>query len=253
MKAPLNPAYREAVFEYIPDDKPSAFWVITAYNPDGKNATNADNIGADERLHTEITALGFTPFRIIGMSSDESRAEPGWGVPCDEASALEIGRRYRQEALFHFHDDRIELVDCECGTRHPVDVTENRIRDPRDMRHFTLFVGSHPESGKIDDRQYEDIRTRVGACFPGFTIQRAEGCFRAETEDTLLVHISTRETDKVLHLAHELRSALDQFGIGISHNGIYQRIREWTDDALIIQSFDIVASPRQLGISTKSS
>ena len=31
----------------------------------------------------------------------------------------------------------------------------------------------------------------------------------------------------------------------------YQRIREWTDDALILQSFDIVASPRQPGSSTK--
>lgn len=245
MKPPLNPAYREAFFEYIPDGKPSDFWVITAYNPDGKDADHADNVAADERLHREITALGHDPFRIIGLSSDELHAEPGWGFPCDETTALEIGRRYRQDALFHFHDGRIDLVDCKDGARHPVDTVEKRIRDPRDVRHFTLFVGTPEGNRKIGDHEHEDIRERVAAVFTGFTIQRAEGSFLAETEDTLLIHIATRETGKVLQLAHELHSAFDQLGIGISHNGIYQRVREWSDDGLFLQSFGIAASPRQ--------
>jgi hypothetical protein len=77
--------------------------------------------------------------------------------------------------------------------------------------------------------------------FPGFTIQRAEGCFRSRFEETLLIHIGTREPLQVIETAHNLRCFLKQEGIGLSHNGIYQRVREWSDDNLILQSFGFVA------------
>jgi hypothetical protein len=58
-----------------------------------------------------------------------------------------------------------------------------------------------------------------------------------------MIHIATREPHKVLRVAHDLRCFLNQTGIGISHNGIYQRVREWTDDELILQSFGIDLPP----------
>lgn len=244
----MNPAYHDTVFEYIPTGKPPDFWVITAYNPDGKDADPADNIAADYRLREEIESLGLVPFRLIGRSPDSSHAEPGWGVPCDESTALEIGRRYRQEAVFHFTVGRIELVDCESGSHESLENPSSRILDPRDVRHFTLSVGSPGGRCKIDPLEYAGVCTRVGALFPGFTIQRAEGCFQSRFEETLLIHIATREPQKVLTLAHDLRCFLTQDGIGISHNGIYQRVRDWTDDELILQSFDIAASPQILDV-----
>ena len=202
----MNLAYHDTIFEYIPSGKISDFWVVTAYNPDGKTVGRPDNIEADERLMAEITALGLTPFRIIGMSRDELHAEPGWGFPCAEVTALEIGRRYSQEAMFHFTLGRIDLVDCKTCERHPLDDPTGRIRDPRDVRHFTLFVGSSPEHARFEPQEYEEIRNLIGKWFADFTIQHANGCFRASIEATLLVHISTRETAKVIRLAHDLRS-----------------------------------------------
>lgn len=237
----MNPAYHDTIFEYIPSGTISDFWVVTAYNPDGKSVECADNMEADKRLLAEITALGLIPFRIIGLSPDELHAEPGWGFPCDEALALEIGRRYSQEADFHFTSARIELVDCKTGEHHLLDDPTSRILDPRDVRHFTLFVGSSPEHEKFDPQEYEEIRNLIGKWIADFTIQHANGCFRSGMEATLLVHISTRKADKVLRLAHDLRIAYRQIGIGISHNGIYQRVREWADDGLILQSFGLTA------------
>lgn len=235
----MNPAYHDPVFETIPTGDTSDFWVITAYNPDGKNAATGDNLTDDSRLHSEIVEMGFTPFRIIGMSRDQSHAEPGWGFPCDETTALEIGRRYRQEAVFHFSAGRIDLLDCKTGERHPLDDPASRVLDPRDVRHFTLFVGSPGDRKKLDPAEYTEVCTRIGAVFPGFTIQHAQGCFESSFEEMLMIHIATREPQKILRVAHDLRSFLNQTGIGISHNGINQRVRDWSDDGLILQSFGL--------------
>ncbi len=243
MKSRLNPAYLNTVFEYIPTGKPKDFWVITAYNPDGEDAYPGDNIAADARLHADLTKRSITPFLVTGLLPDESHADPGWGIPCDEATALEIGRRYRQEAVFHFHSSGIDLVDCNTRERQPLENPAKRIRDPRELRHFTLFVGSPSGRNRIDPLEYAGVFTRVGALFPGFTIQRAEGCFRSHFEETLLIHIGTREPLKVIETAHNLRCFLNQEGIGLSHNGVYQRVREWSDETVILESFGLKHEP----------
>jgi hypothetical protein len=238
MKSRLNPAYLNTVFEYITAGKPDDFWVITAYNPEGKPADPGDNIAADAQLIADIEALEITPFPVTGISPDETHAEPGWGFPCDETTVLEIGRRYHQQAVYHFTAGRIDLVDCQTAGRQSLDNPAARIRDPRDLRHFTLFVGSPSDRARLDPLEYAGVCTRVGALFPGFTIQRAEGCFQSRFEDTLLIHIATREPLKVIEVAHSLRCFLNQDGIGISHNGIYQRVRDWSDPHVILETFN---------------
>ena len=237
MKSRLNPTYLNTVFDYIPTGKSGDFWVITAYNPNGKTAYPGDNIQADARLRAEIESLGITPIRVTGLSTDETHAEPGWGFPSDEATALEIGRHYRQQAVYHFTAGRIDLVDCKTLERHPLEDPAMRIRDPRDLRHFTLFVGSPVGRTCLDPLEYAGVCTRIGALFSGFTIQRTEGFFQSRFEESLLIHIATREAYKVLEVAHSLRCFLNQDGIGISHNGIYQRVRDWTDDTVILETF----------------
>jgi hypothetical protein len=236
----MNSAYNKTVFEYIPLGKPSDFWVVTAYNPKGRPADSGDNIQADALLLADIEELKITPFRVTGLSPDETHAEPGWGFSSDETTALEIARCYRQQAVYHFTAGRIDVVDCKTLERHPLDSPAARIRDPRDLRHFTLFVGSPAGHNRLDPLEYAGVCTRVGALLPGFTIQHAEGCFQSRFEDTLLIHIATREPLKVIEVAHSLRCFLNQDGIGISHNGIYQRVRAWTDATVILEAFQLV-------------
>lgn len=238
----MNPAYHETVFEYIPTGKPTEFWVITAYDPEGRETESALNRVADAELRAEIGALGITPFRIIGLSPDEKHAEhaePGWGIPCDEATAIRLGRQFRQDAVFHFTAGEIWLIGCLHSVRQILANPAGRIRDPRDTRHFSLFVGSPPDSETIEDETLAGIRSCIGARFAGFTLQKAEGSFRSRIEETVVIQIATREPCEVIELAHDLRLLLNQEGIGLSHNGIYQRVREWSDDDLILQSFGL--------------
>jgi hypothetical protein len=237
MKSKQNPAYLNTVFEYIPAGKPVDFWVITAHNPEGKPADPGDNIAADARLLAHLTKLKLNPFRVTGLSPDETHAEPGWGFPSNETTALKIAQRYHQQAVYHFTGGRIDLVDCQTGGCQPLDNLAARVRDPRDLRQFTLFVGSPAGRNRLDPLEYAGVCTRVGALFPGFTIQHAEGCFQSRFEDTLLIHIATREPLKVIEVAHSLRCFLNQDGIGIYHNGIYQRVRDWTDASVILEAF----------------
>ncbi len=134
MEKPLHPAYREAVFEIPGGDRPSDFWVITAFNPDGCRADADVNEAADRRLREELASLGPEVFRVTGRSPDGSHSEPGWGVSCDEATALRIGREFRQDAMFHFHGGGIDLVNCRNGSREFVDAMENRVLASGDQR-----------------------------------------------------------------------------------------------------------------------
>lgn len=238
-KIRLNPAYREVEFEFVTQGKPSDFWVITAYNPDGKNTDSILNKAADERLREAIEAQGHPSFRVIGSSPDQKHAEPGWGIPCDEATALKLGKRFSQEAVFQFKDGSIWLVDCSSGARESLPNPSTRITDPSHIKHFTLFLGAPQDTTVIDEQTSEAIRSCIQARFENFTIQGGEGCFHAGKEDSALIHIGTPHYKSVIALAHDLRLQFQQFGVGISHNGIYQRVREKSDECLILESFGL--------------
>lgn len=122
----LNAAFKEAIFDFVPGDKPENFWVITAYNPDGNDTDEITNQLADEQLYAELNTLGVEPFRVTGLSPDRTHAEPGWGASLDETTAIEIGRKFHQVAVFHFQAGEIWLVDCLDGSREALDNSVKR-------------------------------------------------------------------------------------------------------------------------------
>ena len=107
--------FKLAVFRYarLPADWPTDFAIITAYDPEGRAASPADNAVADARLEADLRAAGFCPHRITGGSADGVHLEPGWGVPIGLPMAVEFGRRYRQVAIFYVRAGALSLVDCE--------------------------------------------------------------------------------------------------------------------------------------------
>ena len=114
----LRRLYAQAVFrgEPLPADWPGEFAIITAYDPEGRTASPADNVEADAMLKAELQAGGFRLHRISGGSADGMHLEPGWGVPIGVPGAVEFGRRYRQLAVFHVRAGALTLVDCEDGS-----------------------------------------------------------------------------------------------------------------------------------------
>jgi hypothetical protein len=234
----MNREYKSTVFHFIPDGKPSEFWIITAWNPEGRDAPIQDNSAGDHRLCSILAERGLYHFRVIGTSVDEDHVEPGWGIVTDEGTAIELGQLFAQEAVFHIRGEAVDIVHCLTRERSRLPGLQTLLRDPRDVRFFTLSVGS-PPSGKFGAQHIQRVREMIQSTFTGYTLRHAEGSFEGQSEEVLLIDIGTRDYDKVLILAHALSNFLKQTGVGISCNGVYQRVREWTDDEMILESFGL--------------
>ena len=69
----------------------------------------------------------------------------------------------------------------------------------------------------------------------------AEGHFRSSAEDTLVIQVATDKPERVQQMAHKLRCFLNQEGVGVLCRGIYQRVRYWTDDRMLLQAWGFPA------------
>ncbi|MGA0133622.1 MAG: DUF3293 domain-containing protein [Opitutales bacterium] len=118
MNPELRECFRQAVFrgKPLPADWPEAFAIITAYNQEGRSDPPADNVAADASLEAKLRAEGLRIHRVTGGSADGSHLEPGWAASLSLSDAIDIGRHYRQAAVFYVRDGRLWLVDCLDGT-----------------------------------------------------------------------------------------------------------------------------------------
>lgn len=111
----MNPGYQNVRFRaVIPDAlKSKNFGVITACNPDGRTASDAQNEIATQQLKSQLVHEGLVHFPVTGGSPDFSHAEPGFGVVWDSPDeAVDWGRKFRQEAVFWIEDGIVHLLSC---------------------------------------------------------------------------------------------------------------------------------------------
>jgi len=70
------------------------------------------NVVADHRLRRLLERQNLRHFRATGQSVDGSHAEPGWAIETSLDSALAIGRRYKQRAIWWIQQDDLTLASC---------------------------------------------------------------------------------------------------------------------------------------------
>lgn len=225
----MNPAYKTTVFQALPEDLPASFHILTAWNPNGETDWPGTNQKRDVVLAERLDALSLPRSRVTGMAPDERNAEPGWAFSCNLDQALELGREFLQEAIYQVEEGALFLVNCETGKRTRLGPFAERLRNPRENLLFTIHLGSPAPRARLLPTEELGIRMRTAQFFDSFTIIRAEGLSRSQSEDTHLISAATRDPAKVVKLALELMQFTAQEGVGISHNGIYQRVTEWSD------------------------
>ncbi len=123
----MNPAYRTAVFAVgdPPPEKP--FWILTAWNPEGRPADADANRKADAELLEALRRTGENPVRVTGMSPDKAHREPGWSVGNRE-TALSLARRFHQEAVYRIDGGgRLHLREMRTGTEEDLGEWEPRV------------------------------------------------------------------------------------------------------------------------------
>jgi hypothetical protein len=80
------------------------------------------------------------------------------------------------------------------------------------------------ERGPWTDDLREEAFAVVRARFPSFTVQEAMGFFEGKSMPTLVIIIASSDLDPVFRVADELRTLMDQRGVGVEHGGLYLRL-----------------------------
>lgn len=235
----MNAAYKYTVFQALPETLPDAFCVVTAWNPDGQSDLPGRNHQRDADLAARIDAAGLKRVRITGLSPNGEHAEPGWAIDCSLEKGLALAREFAQEALYRVADGELTLVACADGDTTSLGPFGPRLRDPRNQRWFTVHVGCRQPRARLLPTEALEVRIRAGSRFPKFTVTGGERHDRNQAEDLLLISVVTDQPSEVLALAEELRRHLDQDDVGVSHNGVYQRVAAWSDHEFILSAWGL--------------
>jgi hypothetical protein len=109
---------------------PARFVVVTAYATTGERWTQAENTRADSALAQHLAALGVWHCRITGYDPATGHAEPGWAVEVTREAGLELGRAFRQDAIYWLDGEALWVVSCHGGDGAPVGVFADRLDQP---------------------------------------------------------------------------------------------------------------------------
>ena len=235
----MNSAYHQTVFQALPEELPSSFCVITAWNPDGEADLPGRNRQRDQKLADRLETLGLPRVRITGMSPDEAHAEPGWAITCSLEEGLALGREFRQEGIFRVEGGELFLLNSDTGSMKSLGSFVPRLRDPRKRLLFTVHVSAPPPRALFSPTDDLEVRLRAAKRFHAFCITEAETCVGSETSDTFLITIVTDRPDEVLGLAKDLLVLFRTDEIGVSHNGISQRVTTWSDPEFLLRVWGI--------------
>ena len=161
----IRPEFLQTIF--IAKKPPENGWggdfaVITACNPFTAGDRSHDP-AETVRLRKHLSRRGLWKHRVTGASMDWSHQEPGfavWGLALVEA--LEIGREFRQDAIFWVGGDgQIDVVSCEDGERCHVASWHERIHAWADKPGYRIYV-VRLDSGVGDSKRFQAANPAAG-------------------------------------------------------------------------------------------
>ena len=100
--------------------------LITAWNPMGRPYPSAENVARQVEFESALSGAGLRWTRAAGVAEDGSWTEAGAAITgLDRAEALEVARRWDQEAIYEWDSEAsvmavVSCVDDRLWTRHVV-------------------------------------------------------------------------------------------------------------------------------------
>jgi uncharacterized protein DUF3293 len=96
-----------------PDPEGRPIYVMTAHNPGGRLASDAENAVAEDRLTAELERRGLTWWPATGGDPSWTHVEPGAAIiGIEETAAAALGAEYGQEAIFILTPADRRVVGC---------------------------------------------------------------------------------------------------------------------------------------------
>ncbi len=115
----MHPAYFNTRFRLAGDeapDWPEEFVIISAYATTGERWSPDENAAADDALHGELRRRNVWIDYLTGYAPDRGHAEPSFAVNLTLDDARALGRRFRQDAIFHVRGDDLSVTHCHDGS-----------------------------------------------------------------------------------------------------------------------------------------
>lgn len=86
------------------------FAIITAFDPQGRNLSDAENQQLERELDGRISATGYRFMQVDCCSPDRSHCERSIAVTMPQGEALDLGREMEQVAIFWFDGKRFWIL-----------------------------------------------------------------------------------------------------------------------------------------------
>ena len=116
----MNQSYLETIFPGCNGLKelPQSFAIITACNPMDEHLPKSENENRNQKLLSILGVRGKTIAPIIGSSPDRTHQEPSFLAHCSRKESIELGKMFRQRAIFWVNEDKLEIIECSTGLIH---------------------------------------------------------------------------------------------------------------------------------------
>src|ERR1700682_3019938 len=86
------------------------FAIMTAFDPEGRNLSAAENEQRNQQLNRLLTSTGYQFVRVDACSPDRSHCECSVAVSMPQREALDLARELRQVAIFWFDGKRFWIL-----------------------------------------------------------------------------------------------------------------------------------------------
>ena len=101
--------YQQVVFLLPPSFVvPQQFAIVTAYNPLGACLEDEENVRRNRQLESSFGRISYQP--LVGCSLDLSHQEPSFALVCPKSEAIQLARRYDQNAIYWVTKDKLYLL-----------------------------------------------------------------------------------------------------------------------------------------------
>jgi hypothetical protein len=139
---PILPEYLQTIFIAKPPESgwPDEIHIITACNPLSSGERSRDDV-YNIALRKTLSQLKVWKHRIQGASPDWKHREKGFAVSgIDLVKAIEIGRRFQQNAIFTVVDDVVSVVSCVSDEKKLMGSFSQRLFCPKDEPRYRIYV-----------------------------------------------------------------------------------------------------------------
>lgn len=117
----MHPDFLKARFHEIKPKHVSHYTmsIITAENPGGEIQSPEENKRLTERMANDLNSMGMSPIKLAVGAANGSHLEQSFLIATNLETAVEIGKKYNQIAIFMIYDmDRVVIVSCDGQAKH---------------------------------------------------------------------------------------------------------------------------------------